>query len=180
MNKLVFLLCFFASLASAQKGQFLTLEQFHQQAFVGTDAAEELPWQTLWVTAEQRAVAADILDHSFTGLRVRYRVQGQRTAWTFEEIGKELPITIGVVVEGGEIQLLRILAFRESRGGEVRYPFFTDQFVAQQLHGDNENYELSGNIDGISGATLSVWAVKKVAKLALYFHSQTPYGQAQP
>jgi hypothetical protein len=32
--------------------------------------------------------------------------------------------------------------------------------------------KLNQNIDGITGATLSVWAVNKVAALALYYHSQ--------
>ena len=74
-----------------------------------------------------------ILGHSFAGLRVRYWASGERTAWVFEEIGKELPITVGVVVDNNGIALLSILEYRESRGGEVRYPFFTQQFQSMGL-----------------------------------------------
>jgi len=64
---------------------------------------------------------------------------------------------------------VKILAYRESRGGEVRYPAYTAQYRGASL---SQNMRLNQNIDGITGATLSVWAVNKVAALALYYHSQ--------
>ena len=87
-----------------------------------------------------------------------------------EEIGKERPITIGVVVVDDTIQSVSVLAFLESRGWEVRYPFFTDQFSGARL---DETQQLSSHIDGITGATLSVRAVTNVARLALYLAEQT-------
>jgi hypothetical protein len=36
----------------------------------------------------------------------------------------------------------------------------------------SNNKQLSGSIDNITGATLSVWAVSKLARLALYLHGQ--------
>ncbi|WP_373098012.1 FMN-binding protein, partial [Zhongshania sp.] len=95
----------------------------------------------------------------------------QKTAWILEEIGKEMPITIGVVVDldsadGKSLAVSRvdILAFRESRGWEVRHDFFTEQFKGAVLVRDDI---LSQHIDGITGATLSVRAVKQVARIAL-------------
>ena len=41
--------------------------------------------------------------------------------------------------------------------------------------GLDEGGKLSQPVDGITGATLSVRAVKKAATLALYLHRQTPY-----
>jgi len=149
-------------------------EAFHQKAF--PEAGAEL--QTLWLTRGLREQAEQVLNHSFAGLRVRYWASGQRTAWVFDEIGKEMPITIGVVVDNNLIRSVDILEFRESRGGEVRYPFFTRQFEKLGLVRTPAAYELSGNIDGITGATLSVRAVKKVATLALLFHHQTPFTQS--
>jgi hypothetical protein len=77
---------------------------------------------------------------------------------------------VGLVVNADGLELIRVLAFRESRGWEVRYPFFTDQFPGTRLTTDNK---LDRNIDGISGATLSVRALEKLARLALYLHQQT-------
>nr|WP_255558341.1 FMN-binding protein [Zhongshania aquimaris] len=77
-----------------------------------------------------------------------------------------MPITIGVLVDGGAntVKRVEILAFRESRGWEVRHPFFTRQFIDTSL---NSNDLLSSHIDGITGATLSVRAVKHVTQVAL-------------
>ena len=92
-----------------------------------------------------------------------------RSAWILDEIGKELPITIGVAVADGAIDNVRVLEFRESRGWEVRYPFFTDQFSNARL---GSGQRLDRKIDGISGATLSVRAVTRIASIALLLHDQ--------
>ena len=104
------------------------------------------------------------MGHDLGVLRVRYWHINDSTAWILEEIGKERPITTGIVIRQGKIELIKILIFRESRGWEVRYPFFTDQFKNVKLL---ETSELDKSIDGISGATLSVNAVTKLARLAL-------------
>ncbi|MEH6529369.1 MAG: FMN-binding protein, partial [Porticoccus sp.] len=116
------------------------------------------------------------------GLRVRYWRLGTKTVWIMEEIGKELPITIGVAVNQGSInqgsvEQVKILAFRESRGWEVRYPAFTAQYLGVQM---TPGKKLDTHIDGITGATLSVRAVTKVATLALFYHQQVISVQNQP
>jgi Na+-transporting NADH:ubiquinone oxidoreductase subunit NqrC len=75
-------------------------------------------------------------------------------------------------VQAGKLKQVSILTFRESRGGEVRYPAFTDQFPGAALKND---HHLDRSIDGISGATLSVRAVEKTARIALFLHQQTPF-----
>ena len=65
--------------------------------------------------------------------------------------------------------LLKVLAFRESRGWEVNHDFFTNQFKQNSL---DANLRLNQPIDGISGATLSVRALTKVAQLGLFFDNQ--------
>ena len=69
-----------------------------------------------------------------------------------------------MVVNEGVIEDIRVLVFRESRGWEVRYPFFTDQFKTRRLTDDGK---LDGHVDGITGATLSVRAMTKMARAAL-------------
>lgn len=151
------------------KGVYLTVDQFLQTAF-DVDSPER---RKLWLTGEQRQQLQSILGHA-VGLRVAYWQARERSAWILEEIGKELPITIGVVVERGALVDVRILEFRESRGGEVRYPFFTKQFVGLSLGG--EAPALNGHIDGISGATLSVNAVTRAAEAALFMAQQAGEG----
>jgi hypothetical protein len=59
---------------------------------------------------------------------------------------------------------MKVLAYRESRGFEIRFPFFMDQYRGAQV---DANSKLDRQIDGISGATLSVRAATRLARLAL-------------
>ena len=68
-----------------------------------------------------------------------------------------------MVVSNGKIAKAKVLIFREIRGWEVKYPAFTRQFVGATFDGE----KLDRGIDGVSGATLSVWAMTKIAKIAL-------------
>ncbi|MGH8167871.1 MAG: FMN-binding protein [Woeseiaceae bacterium] len=156
--------------AAEEYGRYLSTDQFLELAF-GDNPPEP---QTLWITREHREPLERLLNHPFGSLRLRYWRDGNKTSWILNETGKELPITIGVTVKGGAIESVRILEFREIRGWEVRYPFFTDQFRGAVLAG---NGELDTEIDGITGATLSVSAVKRVARAALYLHEQVTTGE---
>lgn len=121
--------------------------------------------EVLWLRGELSDGIEDILGHRYASLRIRYWREGERSAWILEEIGKDLPITTGILIEAGGIEALRILIFRESRGWEVRHDFFTEQFDRAELVADRR---LDRHIDGISGATLSVRAVTSLARLALF------------
>jgi hypothetical protein len=127
----------------------------------------------LWLNPVLKQRSAAILGHAYQGLRVRYWQEGARTAWILDEIGKEQPITTGIIVENNKIVAMQVLAYRESRGGEVQQDFFTKQFKEASL---TENDKLNKKIDGITGATLSVWALQKMARLALLFdaHKTAP------
>lgn len=163
-------LCFWVSAGLATEYQ--TREDFLTGVF-----GEPLPSpQVLWLRGDLRIEAERILGHRYAALRLRYwrdpDLLKDRSAWVLEEIGKELPITVGFVIEDAAIESVQILAYRESRGGEVRYPAFTRQFNAMTL---TQEKQLSGPIDGISGATLSVSALKRLSRLALFLHLQTSH-----
>ena len=146
-----------------EAGRYLETGEYLETVF-----AADLPTaKTLWVAGDLREEVERMLGHKFAALRVRYWHNGEKSAWILDEIGKELPITIGVSIENGAIHNVRVLEFRESRGWEVRYPFFTDQFVAARLGPDDK---LDRRIDGITGATLSVGAVTRIARVALLLH----------
>ena len=118
----------------------------------------------IWPDKQLKAQIKGILGHDYRGLRIRYWKRGDRSAWILDEIGKDKPITTGFVVNKGRIERVRVLVFRESRGWEVRHAFFTDQFNQAGLDTD---MELDRTIDNISGATLSVRAVTRLARVAL-------------
>jgi hypothetical protein len=61
------------------------------------------------------------------------------------------------------------MAFRESRGWEIRHEFFTRQFAGVGL---DESGRLDRPIDGITGATLSANATDRAARLALWLARQ--------
>lgn len=153
--------------SSAEVSKFLQtyLPDSHQKKFV-------------WLTGEKKTVSKEILHHPYYKIRAPYwqakpngKSRSAKTLWVLEEIGKEKYITIGIVIENQQIQALRILKFRESRGWEVELPSFTAQFDDIKLIDD---LKLSKDIQGISGATLSVRAVKKISRLALYLQSTLP------
>lgn len=135
----------------------------------------EVPAARLWLNKDLQKEIHRILGHDLGVLRLRYWGHGTRTAWILEEVGKEQPITAGIVVNAGRIEQLKVLIFRETRGGEIRYPFFTDQFKGAFME---QGERLSKRIDGISGATLSVRAVTKLARLALLLHRHSNFADS--
>jgi hypothetical protein len=145
--------------------EYLARDEFLSLAFGDSQAEME----TLWLTEERREAAKSAVGWVPNALRLRYWRSGERTAWILEDIGKDLPITLGIAVSDNRIERVEVLAFRESRGWEIRYPFFTSQFTGVGLADDGY---LSENIDGITGATLSVRAVERVARLALWLNTQ--------
>jgi len=160
----------FARLSLAQ-GVYMETEEFLRAAFPDTEPVT----RTLWITDELRGPIEELLGHRFNALRVRYWQGGDRAAWILDEIGKEKPITIGVTVQGDAVEMVRVLEFREIRGWEVRYPFFTDQFNGARFVrvGQRRGPTLNRQIDGITGATLSVGAVTRVVEVALFLNERS-------
>jgi FMN-binding protein len=122
--------------------------------------------KVLWLTKELQAQAAAILGHPPAQLRQHYWSDGRKSVWILEETGKEELITAGFVVAGGRIDHVRVLVYRESRGQEVRQSSFLKQFKDAKLSRGNR---LDREIDGIVGATLSVAAMERMARVALLF-----------
>jgi hypothetical protein len=162
--------------ATAEQGVYRTPEDFIERSF----PAGQPKSKAIWITGELKNDVKEVLGHDLDRLRVRYWVQGERTAWILDEIGKVEPITVGVLVDAGRIERLEILIYRESRGWEVRFPFFTDQFRGAAVV--RHETELDRGIDGITGATLSVRAVRHLARLALVLDGEVehPHGNPEP
>lgn len=157
------LLAALAAPAAAQ--QYLAPAAFLEQVFGSTVPAPSVLWPPAALQARMRAV----LGHPYKQLRLRYWRAGGRTAWILDEVGKSEEITIGFVIADDAIARTDVLAFRESRGWEIRFPAFRHQFAGAQLAAGDT---LDKPIDGITGATLSVGAYKRLARLALLLHQQ--------
>ena len=155
---------FCAQISWSQQGSYATLDEVLERAFL--DNAPQI--QTLWLHKELKQEFKAALGFEPEGLRQKYWQQGDRTLWILEEIGKEYPITFAYVVDSGMIVSAQVMEYRESRGGEIRHSFFRKQFDDAQLEGN----KLDRHIDGITGATLSVNAMTKMAKQALWLHAE--------
>lgn len=146
------------------KGVYLEPVAFINNVFSGQPPAP----RKLTIKGELAQDIKNILEHRYKKIRLSYWQHQQRTVWILEEIGKERPITAGFVVENNKIQDFKVLVFRESRGWEIRNEFFTRQFSGAYL---KTNQRLDRHIDNITGATMSVNAMKKLSRMALYLHN---------
>lgn len=162
---LIIALMLFSCASYAAKGVYQTPKAFISDAFSGKTVQPKV----LWLTKEDKAIIAEILQHKYNRMRIRYWQLGSETVWILDEIGKEKPITIGVHVKQKKISRFKVLTFRESRGDEVRHDFYAKQFLNAKL---NKNNQLSQHVDGITGATLSVRATTKVARVALWLDAK--------
>ena len=144
---------------------YMAPEDFVKSAF----GAQAPAPSTLWPSPALQKRMQAALGHPYKQLRLRYWRVADRTAWVLDEVGKEEEITIGFVLASDAIERTDVLVFRESRGWEIRFPSYTRRYAGVRLTpGD----ELDRRIDGITGATLSVGAYERLARLALMLHQE--------
>jgi hypothetical protein len=122
--------------------------------------------ERIWVKGEIKKELSKILHRPVNKLNYRYWQAAGKTVFLLDELGKERDITTAVVIKNNQVNQVKVVVYRESRGGEVQVPWFTEQFV-----GANQQQNWQKQIDSISGATLSVNALKKQTELALYLNS---------
>lgn len=164
--RIIAIVLVFATGAHGEERVYKQPSEFIRSAFAG-----KIPdTSVLKLSGDVKSRAKNIMAHGYGESRVRFWKQGERSVWILEEIGKTQPITTGFLIEKGRIKSVEILIYRESHGWEVSKPFFTQQFRNATLQGGDQ---LSAEVKNIAGATLSVRAVTKLSRLALYFDSLT-------
>ena len=94
----------------------------------------------------------------------KYWKTNDKTLWILNSIGKYKPITAAFTVKECKINSAHVLIYREQHGYEIKYPSFLSQFNNLKI---NNKFRLTGNIDNISGATLSVQSMDRMARTAL-------------
>ncbi len=146
---------------------YITQDEFLAQRFENVKSDQKPIVKTLWLDQSLQDSLTSILGHPYPKLRLRYWKLDNQTVWFLDEIGKERPITFGVSVIDNRIDKIEVIEFRESRGYEIHMETFSRQFDDLILTEDND---LNGHIDGITGATMSVSAMKKIARVGLLLH----------
>jgi len=83
-------------------------------------------------------------------------------------IGKSMPITFMVIVNiDGDIISANVIKYREAYGSEVSNKGWLHQFIN---FNNNSTYNIGKDIDGISGATISVKSMSKgIQKIATLY-----------
>lgn len=123
--------------------------------------------QRLWINKQKQTIIKKQFNPSQTKLSYRYWENNNTCVWILDEIGKEQNITTGIVIQNNAVKSVEVLVYRESRGGQVKNKRFTNQYNQK-----NSQSNLIKEIDSISGATLSVNALNKQVKLALWLNQQ--------
>jgi hypothetical protein len=123
------------------------------------------PEQKLILDAEAKSDIQTILGARYTQSTMSYWREGGKTIWILQARGKVNLVDAGFVIEQGRILRCEVLAFRETRGRQIRSKRFLKQLNGLFL---NNKGELSRDIDGYSGATYSVNAMRRMAQWALY------------
>ncbi|MDF1692422.1 MAG: FMN-binding protein [Zhongshania sp.] len=119
--------------------------------------------------ANAQSEISAVFNRPFPSQRVRYWKDASKTVWVFDDIGKEgyVPTTSGFAVSNGEIETARVLIYRESRGEQVAEPSFLNQLKGAKAAGSG----LSNKVDNITGATLSVVMMERMARTAITLDS---------
>ena len=134
--------------------------------FIANNLVANYSKKSIWLSKSQKEIVKNILQIPYT--QSRYYVwqdAKENQAFIISYVAKNKPFTMGFIVHKQKIIYSKILIYREIHGGQVANKYFLQQFDASYL---NDDLTLSTNIDGITGASLSVAATKRMARLALY------------
>jgi len=106
---------------------------------------------------------SQILGHPYPQQEIPYWAATNVTAWILHSRAKSGRITAGFVIRDGKVSVCEVQAYTESRGREIRARRFLKQLLGASLR----EGDLDRNVDGITGATLSVNAIRNLTRLAL-------------
>lgn len=156
-------------------GEAAAIDSVHetQDAFLAEVFGAAVPapkFLDLDAAAQSQINAA--LGHNYQQARLRYWKANGKTAWVIEDKGRDgyQLTTSAFSVKGGAIDIARVLIYRESHGEEVADASFLNKFTGARTAGG----QLDRKIDNISGATLSVLMMQRMARAAIALDALTP------
>ena len=133
--------------------------------FLSSQFNNEIPKKKrLIIKKDTKALLQKIMGDKYNKRIFSYWQKDNSTIWILNSIGKYKPITAGFVIQDCKIKSSHVLVYREQIGYEIKYPNFLLQFTDAEL---NSNMDLNIRVDNISGATLSVNSMERMAKTSL-------------
>lgn len=146
---------------------FQTPAAFLTEAF---GAAAPAPKVLALDAAAQSKISA-AFGRAYPQSQLRYWKADGRSAWILDDLGKAgyQITTSGFVVKDGAIDFARVLIYRESRGEQIAEASWLKKISGAKLAGG----KLDRTVDNISGATLSVKMMERMAAAALVLDSLT-------
>lgn len=148
---------------------FISREAFLAEAFGATPPAP----QVLELDDARQAALQPVYGRRFPQRRLHYwRAADGRTAWIFDDIGKEgyQPTTAGFVIKDDTVLAARVLFYKESRGEQVGEASFLQQLLGARAAGTG----IDRVPDNIAGATYSVVLMQRMAATALKLDTLAP------
>jgi hypothetical protein len=130
------------------------------------------PPKVLVLDASAQARLSVAFGRNYPQAQIRYWRANGRTAWILDDLGKvgyQLT-TSGFVVKDKAIDFARVLIYRESRGEQIAEASFLKKIAGARYAGSG----LDRTVDNISGATLSVKMMERMAAAALVLDSLAP------
>jgi hypothetical protein len=134
------------------------------ERFVETVFGELPAVQKIRLSGEAKDEVQAVYGGRYPGFFVSYWQQGDQRVWVLRARGKHGFVHAGVVTRNGRVVRIQVLSSKEQRGRMIETPRFLDQFAGAGL---KAGAKLDRRVDGISGATYSVNAIKKMAQTAL-------------
>jgi Na+-translocating ferredoxin:NAD+ oxidoreductase RnfG subunit len=167
MTTLILFLCLLSPLSLFAEPLQYEKVYLSEQAALEKSFKPTIPtMQSIHIPTHDRLLLKKESSVSFHASLVPYYKNQTGTAFVLEEVGKYYPITLFVKVSPeGKIVMTHVLIYRERIGSGVRKNRFLKQFLGRSR---NDQLMVDRDINGISGATISSWAVSTAVKKALY------------
>jgi len=146
-------------------------------AFVAAQFARTPAPAVLDIRGTLTTNVASILGHNYPDARVTYWRADGKTVWILSGRSKTAVFRAGFVVKNGQVLHADVIEYNERRGRDIRSRRFLRQFDGIALRDGTR--ELDRRIDGITGATVSVNAVRSLACLALVFDAAAPGAETE-
>ena len=116
------------------------------------------------VKGENKEKIKAIMGNNYKKRLFSYWRNNTEQVWILNSIGKYKPITAAFITDNCKVKSSHVLVYREQHGYEIKYPTFLLQFKETEM---DKTLKLNAKIDNISGATLSVNSMKRMARIAL-------------
>ena len=116
------------------------------------------------VKGENKKKIKAIMGSKYKKRMFSYWRNNTEQVWILNSIGKYKPITAAFITDNCKVKSSHVLVYREQHGYEIKYQACLLQFKETEM---DKTLKLNTKIDNISGATLSVNSMKRMARTAL-------------